>query len=336
MKYAIEAKDLVKTYVLKRGFIRRRVEKIQALRGVSFRVREGIVYGLLGPNGAGKTTTIKIISTLLLPDGGEAYILGHDVVREAQRVREVIGVSLSVERGFFWKLTGYENLKYFGMLRGLSGKYLEERINYVLEIVGLKKLGGDKKFFEEYSLGMKARLSIARALLHDPRVVILDEPTLGLDPHSARTIRELLVKLAREENKTILITSHNMFEVELICDRVAIINKGKIIAEDTIDGLKRIVSREIPIVIEAWKPGITSDELVKALKKNLGIDLTVFVDEKGITRIKALVPIGEEHRFIQDIIGFLYRIGVRVRSARSLEPSLEDVFIKLTGEAGFE
>ncbi|OYT40750.1 MAG: ABC transporter [Desulfurococcales archaeon ex4484_58] len=331
MFYAIQARNLVKTYVNRRGFIRRRTERVQALRGVSFNVRSGEVYGLLGPNGAGKTTTIKIISTLLIPDSGEARVLGYDVIHEAQKVREVIGVSLSVERGFFWKLTGYENLKYFGMLRGLSGRYLDERINYVLEIVGLKRLGGDKKFFEEFSLGMKARLAIARALLHDPRVVILDEPTLGLDPQSARTIRDLLVKLAREEGKTVLITSHNMFEVELICDRIAIINKGVIIAEDTVDGLKKIVSREIPVVVEAWKKGLTSDSLARLIEEKLKIKPTVTVDDKGFIRIKSLVAIGEEDRFIHNVIGVLQNIGARVRSAKTMEPSLEDVFIKLTG-----
>ncbi len=331
MKYAITAEGLEKTYVIKRGLLRRRVEKVKALRGVSFKVRKGEVYGLLGPNGAGKTTTIKIIATLLLPDKGRAEILGYDVINEAQKVREVIGVSLSVERGFFWRLTGYENLKYFGLLRGLSGEYLEKRINYVLELVGLKKLGGDQKFFEEFSLGMKARLSIARALLHDPEVIILDEPTLGLDPPSARTIRELLVKLAREEGKTVLITSHNMYEVEQICDRVAIINKGQIIAEDTVPNLKKLVSHEAPIVVEAWKPGLDSEKILSVIHEKLGVKASVHVDEKGFTRVKALVPIGEDDKYIHELITILQSLGARVRSARVEEPSLEDVFIKLTG-----
>ncbi len=330
---AIVAKDLVKTYVIRRGFFRRRVERVEALRGVSFNVEAGEVFGLLGPNGAGKTTTVKILSTLLLPDSGRAWVLGYDVVEEPQRVREVIGVSLSVERGFFWKLTGYENLKYFGLLRGLDGRVLEERINYVLDIVGLRRLGGDRKFFEEFSLGMKARLSIARALLHDPKVLILDEPTLGLDPYSARTIRELLVKLAHEEGKTVLITSHNMFEVEMICDRVAIINEGRIIALGTIDELKRLVSKEVPVVIEAWRPGLTSDVLVDRIRVKLGVMVSVTVGDNGLTRIRALVPVGEEDRFIHEAIEVLRELGARIRAARSLEPSLEDVFIKLTGGA---
>lgn len=327
---AIIAEDLVKTFIIKRGLIRRRVKKIKALRGVSFKVYRGEIYGLLGPNGAGKTTTIKIISTLLLPDKGRAEILGYDVVDEAQKVREVIGVSISVERGFFWRLTGYENLKYFGMLRGLTGNYLEERINYVLELVGLKQLGGEHKFFEEFSLGMKARLSIARALLHDPEVVILDEPTLGLDPPSARAIRQLLVKLAREEGKTILITSHNMYEVEQICDRVAIINKGLIIAEDTISNLKKLVSKETPVIIEAWKPSLNPEKIREYVRVKLGVDVNVDLDEKGYIRIRALVPQGEDDKYIHRLITVIQDLGARIRLAKIEEPGLEDVFIKLT------
>jgi len=331
MSNAIVAKDLVKTYVVKRGFLRRRVEKVRALKGISFSVKKGEVFGLLGPNGAGKTTTVKIISTLLLPDSGRAWVLGYDVIDEAQRVREVIGVSLSVERGFFWKLTGFENLKYFGMLRGLHGRELDERINYVMDLVGLRELGGHRKLFEEYSLGMKARLSIARALLHNPSVLILDEPTLGLDPHSARRIRDLLVRLARTQGITVLITSYNMFEVELICDRVAIIDKGKIIALGTIPELKKLVSREVPVVVKAWKPGLTTDVLSEAIRGKLGVKTGIAVDEKGYARVKALVPIGEEDKYIHDIIDVLRSLGARIRLAKTEEPTLQDVFIKLTG-----
>ncbi|WFO75181.1 ABC transporter ATP-binding protein [Desulfurococcaceae archaeon MEX13E-LK6-19] len=328
---AIEAKDLYKKYVNKRGWLRRRVEEVEALKGVSFIVEKGTVFGLLGPNGAGKTTTVKILATLLLPDKGTARIMGYDVVEEARRVREVIGVSLSVERGFFWKLTGYENLKYFGMLRGLDGKYLEERIQYVMELLGLKKLKAHEKFYEEFSLGMKARLSIARALLHDPEVLILDEPTLGLDPSSARAIRELLVKLAHEEGKTILITSHNMFEVEMICDKVAIINKGEIIAHGTVAELKRLVSKEVPVSIEAWRPGVVQSRLAELVSEKLGLKASVIVDDKGFAKIRILAPLGEEDKVVHEVLELLRSVGARIREAKILEPTLEDVFIKLTG-----
>ncbi len=328
---AIEAKELRKTYVSKRGLVRRRVERVEALRGVSFRVDRGLVYGLLGPNGAGKTTTVKILSTLLLPDSGEAYVGGYSVIDDAQRVREIIGVSLSVERGFFWKLTGRENLKYFGMLRGLHGRMLDERVEEVLELVGLKKLGGDRKLFEEYSLGMKARLSIARALLHDPEILILDEPTLGLDPPSSRHIRGLLVDMAHGKGKTVLITSHNMFEVELICDRVAIINKGRIIAEGAPAELKKMVAHETPVLVEAWRRGVTREAVERILSGFFDGAASVEVDEEGFIRIRILARSGEEEEAIHRAIEALRRIGARIRVAKTLEPSLEDVFIKLTG-----
>ncbi|MCD6300715.1 MAG: ATP-binding cassette domain-containing protein [Staphylothermus sp.] len=330
---AIIAEDLWKSFIEARGFFKRRKSIVEALRGVSFRVRRREVYGLLGPNGAGKSTTIKILSTLLLPDKGKAFILGHDVVKEAEKVRQVIGVSLSVERGFFWKLTGYENLKYFGLLHGLHGDALEERINYLFKILGLEELGARDKFYEDFSLGMKARLSIARALLHDPPVLILDEPTLGLDPASSRHIRELLVKLSREEGKTVLITSHNMFEVELICDRVGIINKGRIIAEGSIMELKKIVVGSVPVVFAFY---LKHDKkfIDSLFSEILGSNDFAVESQEDYYRVRILVNRGEEDDIIHRILEKIRSIGGRVKEVRIEEPSLEDVFIKLTSSTG--
>ncbi|WP_256205055.1 ABC transporter ATP-binding protein [Aeropyrum camini] len=236
----IEASNLVKRFVS--GRIRRRV--VEALRGVSFRVYKGEIYSFLGPNGAGKTTTVRILATLLDPDGGEARVAGFDVVKERWEVRRRIGVMLSVERGFYWKLTGRENLYYFGRLYGIPSRELKSRIEEVLDIVGLKDLGGADKPFEEMSLGMKARLGLARVLLKDPEVLILDEPTLGLDPASARTIRGVIKRLA-SEGRTIFITTHNMVEAELVSDRAAIIVGGRIAMEGTPDELKKRVFNSV-------------------------------------------------------------------------------------------
>ncbi len=330
---AIIADNLWKSFIETRGFFKRKKSIVEALRGVSFRVHRGEVYGLLGPNGAGKTTTIKILSTLLLPDKGKALILGHDVVEEAEKVRRVIGVSLSVERGFFWKLTGYENLRYFGLLHGLHGDVLEERINYLFKILGLEELGARDKFYEDFSLGMKARLSIARALLHDPPVLILDEPTLGLDPASSRHIRELLVKLSREEGKTVLITSHNMFEVEMICDRVGIINKGRIIAEGTVMELKKLVIGSVPVVF-VFHLKRDKSFVESFFSEILGsIDFIVELSE-DYYRVRVLVSRGEEDVIIHRVLEKLRSVGGRVKEVRIEEPSLEDVFIKLTSGSG--
>jgi len=289
------------------------------------------VVQILGPNGAGKTTTVKILTTLLLPDEGEARVLGYDVVNEAIRVREVIGVTLSVEKGFFWKLTGRENLKYFGMLRGLKGFELDRRVEYVLKLVGLDELGASDKLYEEYSLGMKARLSLARALLHNPPVLILDEPTIGLDPASARAIRELLVRLAREEDKTVLITTHNMFEAEIICDHVAIIDKGKIIAYGTISELKRKAADRITVemIITLSRDILHGvEERITAL---LGIkEIVLEPAENGRSRLRVIAKPGEEEYVVEKLIEWFYSNNIRVHQVRVHEPTLEDVFIMLT------
>jgi len=334
---AIFVNNLVKNYTtyLRRGLFKREKKIVHALRGISFTVNKGEVFGLLGPNGAGKTTTVKILSTLLLPDSGEAKILNHDVVKEASKVRKIIGVSLTVEKGFFWKLTGRENLTYFGMLYGLDGSYLKRRVEEVLDLVGLNQLGAADKLYEEYSLGMKARLSIARALITDPEVLILDEPTLGLDPPSARTLRELLVKIAHEKGKTVLVTTHNMFEAEIMCDRIAIINEGKIIALDAVENLKRNVADNIALEIFALLPAdISVKSIVTAIRDKTGILSDAFVENGGF-RIKVVAPPSKSDEITSKVLKVLHEYKCSVKKVEVKEPSLEDVFIQLTGKKGF-
>ncbi len=331
MSIAIEADNLVKSYItrLKSGFLRRKKRVLEALKGVSFTVNYGEIFGLLGPNGAGKTTTIKILATLLLPDGGRARVAGYDVVNEAEKVRDSIGVTLTVEKGFFWKLTGRENLKYFGMLRGLSGSRLDERVDYLLEMLELKRLGASDRFYEEYSLGMKARLCLARALLTDPPILMLDEPTLGLDPPSAREIRNLLTSLA-DEGKAVLVTTHNMFEAELICDRIAIIDDGRIIATGRVEDLKRRVSNRIAVKIFVSNPNFGDLARLEGIVGKVGFG----VDDTGRAYIRFTCEPGSEDRVIADIIKFLGETNIRVFRVDVEEPTLEDVFISLTGRTG--
>ncbi len=329
----VAAENLRKSYetYLRRGLFNRERKVVEALKGVSFRIYRGEVFGLLGPNGAGKTTTVKILSTLLLPDSGVATVLGYDVVKEAVEVRRRIGVSLTVEKGFFWKLTGRENLMYFGMLYGLDGPELKQRVQRMLELVGLEELGSSDKLYEEYSLGMKARLSIARALLTDPELLILDEPTLGLDPPSARLLRELLIRVAHQEGKTVLITTHNMFEAEIVCDRLAIINEGTIVAMDTVDGLKKLVSEDITLEMLVVLPARVS---LKQLREEISevVSGTVEIDptEEG-TRIRVVMKPSEKEQATQEMLRKLHSMGCSVRRIEVKEPTLEDVFIELTG-----
>src|ERR671914_2390280 len=223
----VEAQDLHRTYRTHTGTLRRRVKDVEAVKGITFDIGEGELFGLLGPNGAGKTTTIKMLITLLIPTGGSARVLGHDVVKEAREVRRCIGYVFGGERGVYERLSGYDNLRYFAELYGVPPKQIRPRIESLLELVGLK--GREQERAEGYSRGMKQRLPVARGLLHDPPVVFLDEPTIGLDPVGARELRATISALA-DAGKTILLTTHYMFEADALCDRIAVINRGEIVA----------------------------------------------------------------------------------------------------------
>jgi len=321
--YAIEARNLRKTYRTRRrrGILRSEPELIEALKDVSFSVRYGEVVGLLGPNGAGKTTTIKIISTLLLPDGGEVYVEGFDVVREASEVRRRIGILLSVEKGFYGKLTGWENLEYFGILYGLDRRFLEARLGYLFKLLELDKLGGIDRLFEEFSLGMKARLGLARALLKDPPILLLDEPTLGLDPPSAVKIRSLVRDLARE-GKAILYTTHNMFEAEIVCDRILFIDRGSIVAEGSPSDLKDRIPklRSLKITVKGNDPSqiLAGHSLGYSINR---IDVDIFELD-----VKVRDPI----EVLNSILPLLTVKGYHIISFRIEEPTLEDVFLYLS------
>ncbi len=318
----IIAENLVKTFKTKKrkGLLRGEKKIVKALRGVSFKVYKGEVVGLLGPNGAGKTTTIKILSTLLIPDSGDAWVNGYHVLRETVKVRKSIGIMLTVERGFYGKLTGRENLEYFGALYGLDKKTLKERIDYLMKLLELDKLGAVDRLFEEYSLGMKARLGLARALLKDPPVLLLDEPTLGLDPPSARMIRELVKRLAHKEGKTILYTTHNMFEAEIVCDRILLINKGKIVAEGTPDQLKSLLPqlRTINMLLKG-------DRGVEEVVKSMGLTRYEAKYEDSIVNLKLNVDKPEE--ILGELIRKLVGAGYEVITLKIEEPTLEDVFL---------
>ena len=325
MSDAVVADGLKKNYETKKrkGLLRAEKQVVEALKGISFRIKHGEVVGLLGPNGAGKTTTIKILSTLLLPDEGSATVEGFDVVKEAREVRKRIGVMLTVEKGFYGKLTGRENLEYFGALYGLSWSEIKEKIRYLMDLLELSKLEAEDRLFEEYSLGMKARLALARALLKDPPVLLLDEPTLGLDPPSARKIRALVKDLARKEGKAVLYTTHNMFEAELICDRILMINKGLIVAEGTPEELKARLPKLRAMV--ALIRGGSTELLVSKIESALGVKVVSKRVEEDITEIKFNVDKPEE--IINELVRTVVSSNTEIIRLRIEEPTLEDVFI---------
>src|SRR3954451_21776937 len=258
---AIEAEGLKRTYKTTTGALRRKSLEIEAVRGIDFAVHEGELFGLLGPNGAGKTTTIKMLITLLIPTEGSARVLGLDVVKDAREVRKRIGYVFGGDRGAYERLSGLDNLRYFSELYGVPPKVQKQRIPELLELVGLK--GRERERVEGYSRGMRQRLHIARGLLHDPPVVVLDEPTIGLDPVGARELRHTIAELA-QAGKTVLLTTHYMYEADALCSRIAVIAEGEIVAEGTPSALKSVVADRTVVEIEAYGLPAAALERVRA------------------------------------------------------------------------
>ncbi|GAB3863487.1 ABC transporter ATP-binding protein [Dactylosporangium cerinum] len=225
----IDVSDLGRTFRSRSGL--RRTEKVvEAVRGISFQVERGELFGLLGPNGAGKTTTIKMLITLLLPTSGRIEVLGHDVVARPREVRRRVGYVFGGDRGLYERLSGLDNLRYFAELYAVPAREQRARIGELLELVGLT--GRERERVEGYSRGMRQRLHIARGLLHRPEVLFLDEPSIGIDPVGARELRQT-VKALIEQGTTVLLTTHYMFEADELCDRIAVLAGGRIVAEGT-------------------------------------------------------------------------------------------------------
>jgi ABC-2 type transport system ATP-binding protein len=255
---AIRTQGLTRVYSSRKGFLFNEVVRTEALRGVDLEVAPGQIFGLLGPNGAGKTTLTKVLSTLLLPTTGTAEVLGLDVSRRANEIRSRIGLVLGGERGLYNRVSGRENLRYFADLFGIDAARRDERISELLGKVGLAD-AADRRV-EEYSRGMKQKLHLARGLLHEPEILFLDEPTIGLDPKSAREMRKLIRGLL-ERGMTIFLTTHYMFEAEELCHRIAVLSRGRIVANDTVVGLQRLVGGDRTIEAEAY--GFEDSELAQ-------------------------------------------------------------------------
>jgi ABC-2 type transport system ATP-binding protein len=269
---AIQASSLDKTFKTKMGLWKTKTKSTVAVDGISFDVERGELFGLLGPNGAGKTTTVKMLTTLLLPTGGRARILGLDVVQQTAEVRKHIGFAFSGSRGLYNRLTAVQNLKYFAELYSVDPQVTRKRIPELLELVGLGARGDDR--VETFSSGMTQRLHLARALLHDPDVLFLDEPTVGIDPVGSRELRQT-IKTLISLGKTILLTTHYMAEAEELCNRIAIIKKGRIVALDSPDALKRRISGDS--VIEAT---------IQIGQAHILLDRLRILDDKTVVELK--------------------------------------------------
>jgi ABC-2 type transport system ATP-binding protein len=320
----IEAVDLRRTYRTSTGTLRRKRLDVEAVRGISFAVRRGELFGLLGPNGAGKTTTIKMLITLLIPTSGEARVLGYDVVKDAREVRKRIGYVFGGDRGLYERLPAIDNLRYFAELYGVPPREQRRRIDELLELVGLK--GREKEKVEGYSKGMRQRLHIARGLIHDPPVLFLDEPTIGVDPVGARELRGTIASLA-EAGKTVLLTTHYMFEADALCDRIAVIAKGEIVAEGTPRDLKALVTEGTVVEIETFDAPADAAERLRRLP---GV-LSVAVEDREQAQV-LVVQSEDGGTTTQRLLGELGDIQVGRVSAR--EPTLEDAYVSLVGESG--
>jgi len=318
---AIKVNNLRRIFKSTSGIFKRQVKEILAVDDVSFSVGDGELFGLLGPNGAGKTTTIKMLTTLLIPTAGSASILGLDVVRDAAAVRPRIGFIFGGERGLYWRLSGYDNLRYFASLYHVEPGTAKKRIPELIELVGLT--GREKERVEGYSRGMRQRLHIARSLIHDPEVLFLDEPTMGLDTVGARELR-MAIRNLQSEKKTILMTTHYMFEADALCQRIAIINKGNIIALDTPENLKKNVQDLSVVEIEIF--GISQERLDR-------ISTLDFVDSMAVEnrdqRQVLLIHTPKGAEAIPLLVENLN--GLRLGKIVTREPTLEDAYVRLVG-----
>jgi ABC-2 type transport system ATP-binding protein len=292
---------------------------VTAVDHVNLEIRKGELFGLLGRNGAGKTTLVKTLCTLLPPDDGTALVNGFDVVKQQMQVKRSIGTIFSVgERGFFWRLTGYANLEFYAAINNVPRSGRKERIMEVLDLVGMT----EKAFevFQKYSGGMKRKLALARAMLADPPILLLDEPTTGLDVISSRNIREFIRnELVKKSGKTVLYTTHYIEEAAQICDRIAVMHRGHFIAIDTPDALKAMT-----------KKGEAADIVVKNMSN------------AQITALKNVNGVASANAEVQDAVLGQTRLRLRLEKADALpdvfdfffkqeEPTLEDAFIELTG-----
>lgn len=291
--------------------LRKEFGDLTAVEGASFSISEGEVFGLLGPNGAGKTTTLHMLATLLRPTSGTARVNGYDIVREPAKVRKSIGMVFQ-EPSSDDLLTGYENLKLHALLYGVPRGVREKRIKEVLDLVDLWDRRND--LVKHYSGGMRRRLEIARGLLHNPKVLFLDEPTLGLDPQTREHIWQYIESLVAEQRISIIITTHYMDEADRLCDRIAIVDHGRLVVLDTPENLKRQLGGDI-VRLEIKEPNLKAVEGLSYVKK---------VEVKGTSVFLTVTDAGAHIQEILSLIG-------KVDMAELRPPSLDDVFMHYTG-----
>nr|MBI2904429.1 ABC transporter ATP-binding protein [Chloroflexota bacterium] len=324
MQGEVRIEKLVKTYETRqrKGLIKSEMKLVEALKGVSLSIRPGEVFGLLGPNGAGKTTLIKCLTTLLLPTSGEAWINGYRLTKDDNAIRATVGCMLMGERGLYWKLTARENLEFFGALYHLSPRARRTRADGIIERLSLGDIAD--RTVETYSSGQKMKLAFAKALINDAPLLILDEPTNTLDLPSARELRAVVRELNRD-GKTVIYTTHIMAEAETMCDRVAIIDRGEVLALGTVPELKASLGREEVTRIE----GVISAGANEAVGRLAGVSHTALTAVNGHTQLT--VVSADQRALLPRLIEALVAHNALVQKIAPEEVTLEDVFIARTG-----
>jgi len=324
---ALRLTGVGKTYIKRRSLLEmalhpwRRAERVEGLVDVDLEVPRGMLYGLLGPNGAGKTTLLKILACLILPTQGKAEVEGRDVATEDQEVRRVIGFVTSDERSFYWRVSGEDNLMFFARLYGLSAAEARRRTRDLLAAMELEEVA--KRQFMSYSSGMKQRLAICRALLHDPPVLCLDEPTRSLDPIAAKHLRQFIRQsLHRERGKTILLATHNLQEAEDLCQRLAVLHRGRVLREGAL--------HEIAARLPGREQYLIEVQGVAALPNDPRWSLDPEPPRDGLVRLAAAVDRGG--RPFSDLLQALLAGGGTIVACTRREPGLQEVFDQMERE----
>jgi ABC-2 type transport system ATP-binding protein len=332
--FAVEARQLSRDYVsTKRSHVfgKKSTTIIRALDRVDFEIHGGELFGLLGPNGAGKTTTVKILCTLLEPTNGHAFVKGYDVVKDGGHVRKIVNMVAGGERMLYYRLTGRENLKYFADLYDVPKRDVTTRVDNLLELMGLSDRADDE--VEKYSKGMRQRLQVCRGLINDPEVLFLDEPTLGLDVNIAKELRSFIrEKVVREQGKTVLLTTHYMFEAEEMCDRVGFLSKGKLVAVGKPEELKREVPSGFSIELLVAR---LTEEIASSLRQLESVKRVITTDYEGEAegeKVDRLVINVDSDKALPQILNHLASKPCRVVSFNLRGPTLEDLFMFYTGE----
>jgi ABC-2 type transport system ATP-binding protein len=314
MKSMIELEGLSKTYPGRKG------KQVVAVDDLSLKIEAGQLFGFLGPNGAGKTTTIKMICGLVAPDAGTVHLNGLNVARQRGAAMTRIGVVLEGTRNVYWRLSAWENLMYFGRLKGRTGRQIRglgERLLKDLELWDRRKTP-----VRQFSRGMQQKVAIACALIADPPIILLDEPTLGLDVQSARTVRRWIKRLVEEDGKTVVLTSHQLPMVEELCNRIAIIRRGQLVADEPVDHLLRLHSDDHYLIKFEGEPPEQLRSEFPHLSDNR---------ENGFNTLSGTL---ESHDDLYHLLEVLRSTGISLHSVRKVEPDLEEVFLQLTREGG--